>query len=104
MENTEKVMVGQATPEQIEAWKRKYNKIYTAKVDGHIGYFRKPDRKELSYVMRLKNDERAMTEMILKQCHIGGSTVFLEDVEYMLGSSDLINKLVTAKKAEVGEL
>lgn len=99
-----KTMVGQAAPEQIEAWKKRHGSIYTATAENHIAYFRKPTRKELSYAMRLQDDSLAMTETVLKQCYLGGSTVFYEEVEFMLGAAGLIEKLVVAKKAEVGEL
>ena len=42
-------LIGQATPEQIEAWKKKYGKLFGIKVDGHICYLKKPDRKILSF-------------------------------------------------------
>ena len=45
-----------------------------------------------------------MTEMVLKECHLGGSKVFYENVEFMLGAANLVEKLVSAKKTEVGEL
>lgn len=97
-------MVGQATPKEIEAWKSKHGKIFYACADNHIAYFRKPTRKELSYAMRLKDDELAMTEMILKECYVGGSEIFYQNVEFMLGASGLVDKLLSVKSAEVGEL
>ncbi len=104
MEKTENNKVGQATPEQIKAWKSKHGKIFYACADNHIAYFRKPNRKELSYAMRLKDDELAMMEMILKECHVGGSEIFYQNVEFMFGVSNLVDKLIAVKSAEVGEL
>ena len=104
MEQTENKMVGQATPEKIKAWKENFGTVFTAKAENHIAYFRKPTRKELSYAMRLQDDSLAMTEMVLKECHLGGSKVFYENVEFMLGAANLVEKLVSAKKTEVGEL
>ena len=45
-----------------------------------------------------------MTETLMRQCFVGGSRVFIDDVEYMLGCDGLIEKLVNMKTAEVGEL
>lgn len=104
MEKTEKNMVGQATPEQIKAWKEKYGTIYTTKDDSNIAYFRKPNRKELSYALRLQDDPLAMAEMVLKSCYIGGSSIFYTDTSYILGSENLVNKMLAVKKIEVGEL
>ena len=47
MEKEEKTLVGQATPEQIEAWKKQHGNVYTVVVDGSIGYLKKPSRKAL---------------------------------------------------------
>ena len=95
---------GAATEKQIAEWKEKHGKIFTTTADGHIGYFRKPNRKELGYALSLQNKPLEMTEMLLKQCFVGGSRVFMDETEYMLGCDKLIEKLVSVKTAEVGEL
>ena len=104
MEKEEKTLVGQATPEQIEAWKKQHGRLFSTTADGHVGYFRKPNRKELSYALSLQSKPLEMTEMLLKQCFVGGSNVFVDDTEYMLGCDGLIEKLVNVKMADVGEL
>lgn len=36
------ILTGQASPEQIAAWKKQYTQgIYALVVDGHIAYFKK---------------------------------------------------------------
>ncbi len=47
MENTENKMAGQVTPEEIKAWKEKYDDIFAVKCDGHVAYLRKPSRQAL---------------------------------------------------------
>lgn len=104
MENVEKTLVGQAAPEEIEAWKREYGRVFSTTADGHVAYFRKPNRKELSYVLSLRDKPLEMTETLMRQCFVGGSRIFIDDVEYMLGCDALIERLVNMKMAEVGEL
>ena len=42
-------LIGQATPEQIAAWKLKYKLgIYSFECNGQVGYFKNPDRKEIN--------------------------------------------------------
>ncbi len=95
---------GAATEKQIAEWKEKHGKIFTTTADGHIGYFRKPNRRELSYALSMQNKPLEMTESLLKSCFVGGSRVFIDDLEYSLGCEKLIDKLVSLKTAEVGEL
>lgn len=104
MENEEKTLVGQATPEQIEAWKKEHGRLFSTTADGNVGYFRKPNRKELSYALSLRDKPLEMTETLMRQCFLGGSRIFIDDVEYMLGCDALIERLVNMKMAEVGEL
>ena len=104
MEKEEKTLVGQAAPEQIEAWKREHGRIFSTTADGHVGYFRKPNRKELSYALSLQSKPLEMTETLMRQCFVGGSSVFIDDAEYMLGCDGLVDRLVSVKTAEVGEL
>ena len=52
----------------------------------------------------LQDDPLAMEEMILKSCFIGGSSIFYTDTSYILGSENLVNKMLAVKKIEVGEL
>ena len=39
-------LIGQATTEQINAWKEQHGDIFAFKVDGHICYLRKPTRSD----------------------------------------------------------
>jgi len=96
---------GQATDEQIKEWKGKHGEVFFAKAEGHIGYFRKPLRKELDYSLSLKDaNPLKADEAIMKSCFIGGSEVFLTDMGFMIGASGLIEKLIAIKQAELGEL
>ena len=42
-------LIGKASHEQIESWKKQYGKVFGIKVEDHICYLRTPDRKTLSY-------------------------------------------------------
>ncbi|MCL2290828.1 MAG: hypothetical protein FWC34_09050 [Bacteroidetes bacterium] len=98
-------LTGQATDEQIKAWKEKHEKVFFTKAEGHIAYFRKPDRKELDYSLSMKDSNPLKAdEAMLKSCFLGGSSVFTTDVGFMIGASGLIEKLIAIKEAELGEL
>lgn len=104
MVKVKNTLIGEATPEQIESWKAKHGDVFTAVSESHIAYFVKPSRKQLSYAMSIENDKLKFLETIFKSCCVGGSEIFLTDTEYLLGASELLNELVTAKKVELGKL
>jgi hypothetical protein len=96
---------GQATPEQIEEWKKKYGKVSGIIVDGHIGYVRKPDRNTLAYAATLANTNPLKSnEMLLNGCWLGGSDAIKTDDELFLGAVSRLSELVTVKEAELVNL
>ena len=51
--------------DQIARWKEQHGKVYTAKSDGCIAYFRKPTRTELSYMLAMQNNVVTSAEGII---------------------------------------
>ena len=92
------------TPALIEQWKKEHGDVFYTSADGYKAYFRKPNRKELSYAMALQDDPLKMTEVMLRSCFLGGDTIFFENVEYLLGCSALADALIQIKQVEVGKL
>lgn len=96
---------GQATPEQIEEWKKKYGKVSGIKVDGHIGYVRKPDRKTLSYAsIAGQKDPLKFNEVLLNNCWLGGSELIKTDDELFLSVGGKLAELIQVKEAELVNL
>lgn len=91
--------------EQIEAWKEKYGTVITAKADGYVAYFRKPNRKELSYALSLMQQDKRLEQIehFVNSCFLGGDNIFLTDTEYMLGCAPIMEKMLQIKNVEVGE-
>lgn len=101
----EQKLKGQATPEQIEEWKKKYGKVSGIIVDGHIGYLRKPDRKTLSYAsVAGQKDPLKFNEVLLNNCWLGGSDEIKTDDELFLSVGSKLAELVTVKEAELVNL
>jgi hypothetical protein len=96
---------GQATPEQIEEWKKKYGKVWAIIVDGHICYLRKPDRKVLGYAtVAGKDNPLKFNEVVLQNCFIGGSEAIKTDDELFLGASSVLTDIIQVKEAELVNL
>lgn len=103
--NKEEILIGQATPEQIEAWKTKYGKMWAIIVCGHICYLRKPDRKVLGYAsIAGKNNPLKFNEVILTNCFVGGSEAIKTDDDLFLGASSKLTEIIEVKEAELVNL
>lgn len=98
------VALSEATAEQIARWKEQHGRVFSVNSDGHTAYFRKPTRKELSYMLAMQGKPVEATEHLLSCCFLGGDRVFLTDTEYMMGCDKLVEKLVEVKTVELGEL
>jgi len=101
MEKESTSLTGQASEEQIAIWKYKHGDIFSAVVDNHIAYFKKPSRQQLAYSMTLQNNPLKQTECILRECFVGGSEVILTNSDYFMGSSSIVKTLVSTKTVEV---
>jgi len=96
---------GQATPEQVEEWKKQYGKMWAIIVDGHICYLKKPDRKVLGYAsVAGKDNPLKFNEVILNNCFISGSEAIKTDDELFLGASSKLVELIQVKEAELVNL
>jgi len=95
-------LIGEVTAEQIEQWKKKYGKVFGVKVDGHICYLKKPDRKILGYASTAgKTDPLKFNEAILNNCFIGGSEAIKKEDELFLGASSVLAEIIQVKEAEL---
>lgn len=100
-----KELIGQATPEQIEEWKRKHGDVRAVIVDGHIGYLKKPDRKTLSYASAVgSKDPVKFNEILLGNCWLGGSEDIKTDDALFFGASATLAELIEVKTAELVKL
>ncbi len=84
--------------------KQQHGTIFTAKADGKEAFFRKPTRKDLSYALTLRDKPLEMTEVLLKNCFIEGDRCFVEETDYLLGCSALVEQMIEVKNVEVGKL
>ena len=99
------VLSGQATPEQIEAWKQTHGDVYAIKVEDKIGYLRKVDRKTLSFASTIgTKDPMKFNEIILTNCWLGGDDALKTNDDYFLAVSGKLSELIVIKEAELAKL
>ena len=93
-------LIGQATPEQIEAWKKAHGEISAVTVDGHVGYLKKPDRRTLSFASSVGTKD----PVLLNNCWLGGSEAIKTDDALFFGVSAVLGELIVVKEAELVKL
>ena len=103
MEKTE--LKGQATPEQIEAWKAKHRNVWALKTEGSVAYVRSPGRVELSHATAVgAGNPVKFNETILLDCWLGGDTSIQTEDYKFLGISGKLDKIIEVAEVEVEKL
>lgn len=98
-------LIGQASPDQIQAWKKEHGRIFKIEVDGHVGYFKTPDRKILGFAaVTGDKDPIKYNEAVMNNCFIGGSEAIKTDDSLFLGASAKLGELIQIKEATLEEL
>lgn len=104
MANKEKP-IGEATPEQIEAWKKKHGELKAVKVGGHVAYLKTPDRKAIAYASSVgTKDPLKFNEIILNNCFVGGSEEIKTDDTLFISVCKVLPDLIEIKEAELVNL
>lgn len=97
--------IGQATPEQIQAWKDEQGDVYAIKAEGHICYLHKPSRKAISYAsVAGKTDPLKFNEVLMRECWLGGSEAIRRNDDLFLAASGVLDQIVEVKEAELEKL
>ena len=98
---------GQASDTQIAEWKAKYKYgIYALEVDGHIGYFKNPDRNEVNFAMSKSDNDKLLNvfEGLASVTFIGGSTELLDDDQLFIGVCHELKTKLEGKRAKLVNL
>ena len=97
---------GQATPEQIAAWKEQFKNIYSIEVEGYVGYFQNPNRKHMNAAMSKANPDAAldMYEFLAKLTKIGGAEELISDDELFFGLTQHLKTKMDGKKGQLVNL
>ena len=95
---------GQATAEQIAAWKEQFGDVFAVTVEGSICYLKKPNRKTMSIVASLANNPIRANEALLQNCWLGGDESIKTDDEKFYAASAQLSEIVQVKEAEITKL
>ena len=102
-----KVLIGTATEEQIKEWKAKHKDgIYALEVDGHVAYFKNPNRNEVNCAMSKADKDNALGlfEELAELTFLGGSEDVVKDDQKFIGISQELKVKLEGKKAKLVNL
>jgi len=100
-------LIGQQTDEQIQNWKLQNKQgIYSIEAEGHIGYFKNPNRHEMNCTMSKASMDAAldMYEELARLTFLGGSEDLLNDDQMFFGLVQQIKVKMEGKKATLVNL
>lgn len=98
---------GQQPDEQVQKWKQQHKQgIYAIEADGHIAYFKNPNRHEMNCTMSKASMDAAldMYEELAKLTFLGGSEELLNDDQMFFGLVQQIKVKLEGKKATLVNL
>jgi hypothetical protein len=102
MTTEQTTLTGQASEEQIAAWKTKHKDgIYAITCGEHVAYFKNPGRAELNCAMSKADKERMLDvyEELANLTWIGGSEALLTDDQMFVGACQILKEKLDGKRA-----
>lgn len=92
------------TQEKIEGWKKQHGDIYLIEVEDKACVVRKPNRKDLSFAMLLKDDPIKFNETLLNNLWVDGDEELKTNDDYFLAVSSQLGELLQIKEASLKKL
>ena len=92
------------TQEKIEGWKKQHGDIYLIEVEDKACVVRKPNRKDLSFAMLLKDDPIKFNETFLNNLWVDGDEELKTNDDYFLAVSSQLGELLQIKEASLKKL
>ena len=93
------------TPEQIEAWKKKYGSIFQLNVGDLSCILRKPTINDLSAANAVAiNDTFAYSRVILISCWLTGDEEIKTNDDYFLTAHRRLGEMIEIKEGEIKKL
>lgn len=92
------------TQEKIEGWKKQHGDVYLIEVEDKACVVRKPNRKDLSFAMLLKDDPIKFNETLLNNLWVDGDEELKTNDDYFLAVSSQLGELMQIKEATLKKL
>lgn len=96
---------GQATQEQIKAWKDEHGDVYAIEVEDSVCYLKKPTKRHLSAANAAgKTDPFKFNETLIRMLWLGGDEAIRTDDVMFMSVAGVLDELIEVKVAEVKKL
>lgn len=92
------------TQEKIDGWKKQHGDVYLIEVEDKACVVRKPNRKDLSFAMLLKDDPIKFNETLLNNLWVDGDEELKTNDDYFLAVSSQLGELLQIKEASLKKL
>lgn len=103
--NTEIILVGEVSQEQIDKWKLKHGDVFRAIVGKEsVCYLKTPDRLTVKASMSAGKDKIRSNEILLENCWLGGDETIKTDNAKFFGISGVLDELIEIKSANLKKL
>lgn len=98
-------LTGRATPEQVKEWKAKHGDVFALKVEGSVGYVKRPGRVEISHAEVMSGGSNTRyNETVLTDCWLGGDDGIKHDDRMFFGVSTQLDEIIEVATATVEKL
>jgi hypothetical protein len=105
MEKEQLKLKGQATPEQIEMWKKLYGDVFEVTAADRVAYLKRPDRKTMAAGATVgETDPIRFNEILLENCWLGGDEEIKTNDRYFLMVIPQLDVLVSFGVATIKKL
>ena len=91
------------TKEQIKEWKEKHGELFQITVEDKSCILRKPNRKDLSYAIVVK-DPIKMSEVLLNNLWVAGDEDIKTDDTLFMAVVNKMDEVLKVKEAEIKKL
>jgi hypothetical protein len=102
-----KKLIGELAVEAIAELKATNPSLYQVEVDGHVAYFKKPNRHDMNCAMSEINDASQPLdyfESIAKLTMLGGSELILDDDDMFMDLVEILKETLSHKRAVMVKL
>jgi len=98
--------IGEATPEQIEAWKREFETVFQYTLaDNRVAYFRTPTLQILDACKTLSGGSAMkFNELLMNNCWLGGDDELRKHDKYKMGIFEWLPDIIIKVEGRLEKL
>ena len=97
-----KKLIGEATEEQINIWKKEHGKVFKYVIEDKVCYLRPVDRTTFALAAsKVSASPAKFNEVVLEKIWLGGDETIKNEDNYYFGLSEFVDELMDKKKGSL---